>query len=37
MDVTAIAAILSVIGTIIVAVVLAVRIGKLINTTNSAE
>ena len=37
MDATAIAAILSVVGTVIVAVVLAVRIGKLMNTTNSVD
>ena len=37
MDATAIAAILGVTGTIIVAIVLAARIGKLIKTTNSAD
>lgn len=37
MDATAISAILGVVGTIIVAVVLAVRIGKLMNATNSVD
>jgi hypothetical protein len=37
MDATAIAAILSVVGTVIVAIVLAVRIGKLMNATNSVD
>jgi len=37
MDATAIAAILGVIGTIIVAIVLAVRIGKLMHSTNSVD
>ena len=37
MDATAIAAILSVVCTVIVAIVLAVRIGKLMNATNSVD
>ena len=37
MDWTAYAAILSVVGTVIVAIVLAARIGKLMKTTNSVD
>jgi hypothetical protein len=37
MDATAIAAILGVVGTVLVAVVLAVRIGKLMQATNSVD
>lgn len=37
MDATAIAAILGVVGTVVVAIVLAVRIGKLMHSTNSAD
>jgi len=37
MDATAIAAILSVVGTIIVGAVLTVRISKLMNTTQSED
>jgi len=37
MDATAIAAILSVVGTIIVGTVLTIRIGKLIKTTQSED